>query len=1071
MKVNRDDAQDNTDDDAKAKRLEEIHCQLVSPFAASEPIGKPLFDDPELASAEYVLRMIEQVRRGNTESPTSRSLANTPGFEVEETAEVRTESQRKSNDSAGDARVDWFQSNLENQEPHSLPRSIGRFEIVKLLGRGGFGLVFLANDPRLDRQVALKIPRLDALMTGQLTDRFIREAKAAALLSHPNIVTVFDAGFLGPAVFVASQYVPGRNLSQWLAENSRVLAPADSALIIAALASAVQHAHSRGVIHRDLKPSNVLVEEVEEAASLSSEQVKITDFGLARIVTSAEQATPSHTTLGTPMYMAPEQSCGETNRVGPAADVYGLGAIFYELLTAKPPHLKPTLAATLRAVELEEPVAPRRINRAVPQDLEAICLKCLEKQPSRRYPSAYELQLDLQRFLEGQPVLARPLSSGRRMLRWSRRNPVLSLVSSAAILFLVISLIASYVGWVSTSQALSAARLANEATLAAQRESDQRFLAAKRTVDEYFTQIATNRLLNIPGLTPLRHELLQAALHYYQGFLEQTADDDELLAEIERAHFRLGEILVELGQPTEALEHFQHSERLLIQLLDSDPTDLPRQQLLNGTCSKIASQQMVLGNAADALATLEQAIQRQQQLFLAQPDSPTVAGEMAAYWQQQGNFLRGMRQPNEAHELFEKVIGLREQLLADDENNDELRRELLNSQGNLANTLRAMGKLPEALQLSNQVVTRLREIASRPNSTPVDRHTLLKSLYNSSLLSLMVRDFATASQTLEEAAGIADNLARVFPAVEAHLRDPALMRGALAVAYLELGEIEQALENFRLNEQGFARVVELNPDSVDNLIDAGLAKLNYGAALGNHAKDYLAAEKMIESAQQLLQQVLDLNPASFNARMGAANCEINLAAFAVELEEWDLAVDRSQRGLELTLVLREEHSRNPQLRHAISQAYTNLANGQENLFRFEESVSAWQNVLEWTFPQPDHLQRLRLSAALILNGQLAEAQEQLGLVDGQLGERSNRWMQQGRCFALFARALHELSVSDGVDRQSAIEDHCQQAITSLARARDLGQFESPKWRDYLENSADLDALRPRIEFQALLIEN
>ena len=313
-----------------------------------------------------------------------------------------------------------------------------------------------------------------------------------------------------------------------------------------------------------------------------------------------------------------------------------------------------------------------------------IRLKNCYRRPTRRYPSAYELHVDLQRFLEGKPVLARPLSSGRRMLRWSRRNPVLSMVGSAAILFLFISLIASYVGWVSTSGVLSAARLANEATLAAQRESDQRFLAAKQTVDEYFTQIATNRLLNIPGLTPRRHKLLQAALHYYQGFLEQTAGDAELLAEIERAHFRQGEILAELGQPTEAHEHFQHEERLLMQLLDSDPTDLPRQQILNGTCSKIASQQMVLGDATDALATLEQAIDRQQQLFLAHPDCATVAAEMAAYWQQKSNFLREMRQPNEAHELFEVVVGLREQLLADDENNDDFRRDLLNSQDSLA---------------------------------------------------------------------------------------------------------------------------------------------------------------------------------------------------------------------------------------------------------------------------------------------------------------------------------------------------------------------------------------------------
>ncbi len=1109
--LSRSKSKNEVPDPSLENQLVETHKEILAQDDSSFRIGaidpadrsgdaeitKDINENVQLASLKGLLNILEKMRRSRV-AEISQPTQGTPeprnaeGFPVKfddrsverlDDSEVNLETPRAvatdtygdsralfpanedTDDAAGDSVTYGFANASEVTHDEAELDSfrglrIGRFQVRSGVGQGGFGMVFTAYDDRLDRVVALKVPRPEAILSLDQRRRFLREGRAAAALSHPNIVGVLEAGEDGPICYIASELIKGVNLGEWLRRHGPMNATA-TAQLISTLAEAIQHAHSRHVLHRDLKPNNIL---------MSGDKPWITDFGLALRLDQNLETSTSELIVGTPGFMAPEQATGKFDGIDGRADVYGLGAILYYMLTNRPPFSADSPLETLDMVRQQIPVPPRAIRKSVSRDLESICLKCLEKSSADRYDSAYDLHMDLQRFLDEKPVLARPVPRWQRVLRWSKRNPLLSLVGSAALLFLAISLITSYLGWTSTSKALSEARLANKATMVAQHQSDERFLAAKQTVDDYFTQVANNRMLNIPGLTSLRHELLQSALHYYVGFLAQSEDDEALLSEIERAHFRLGEIHADLGQPDAALENFMQSEQLLRQLLAQTPEELTRLLLLNGSLARIASQHMVLGNPNEAMSTLNGAIEGQQILFANQPLHFEVLNQLANLWQQKGTMLREMRQPDESQELYEMVVGLREQLLATNQENEDLKRELLISKGNLANARRATGNLAEAIALSDEVVVGLREFASRPNTTPADNHTLLKFLYNRSLLAMMGRNFEGARETLDEATAIADDLANVFPAVEAHVRDPAIMRGALAVACLELGEIEEALENFRLNEQACDQLVELNPASVNNLIDAGLAKLNYGAALGNHAKDFLAARARVTSAQQLFESVLDRNPGSFNARMGMVNCEVNLAAFAVELETWELVLEHSEQALELSVSLREEHANNPQLRHAISQTYTNLANALENLARVDESIAAWQFVVESAFPEPSPLHRLRLAAALALGDRLEKAEELLELVVDQLGQRGSLWMQQGRCFALIAQALRTRSTADGQDRESSIGDFSQRAISSLQTAVELGYFESPKWRHYLEQSSELDELRSRAEFQALLDE-
>lgn len=304
-------------------------------------------------------------------------------------------------------------------------RKIDRYEIQHELGQGGGGIVFLARDPALQRLVALKVARPEALLSSEARRRFVREAEAAARLSHPHIVTVHEVGEFGPACYIATEYCAGSDLNRWLKQHGPTVDPRVAARLMLQLAEAVDHAHMRGVLHRDLKPSNVLLAPISdgESASLANFTPKVADFGLAKVLEGDGEQTRTGMVMGTALYMSPEQADGRTKDISVRTDVYALGAILYRLLTGWPPHSGGTDTEILRHILLDEPQAPRRLAPQIPADLEAICLKCLEKDPARRYATASELADDLRRFLAGQPTQARSLGSLQRAVRWARRRP------------------------------------------------------------------------------------------------------------------------------------------------------------------------------------------------------------------------------------------------------------------------------------------------------------------------------------------------------------------------------------------------------------------------------------------------------------------------------------------------------------------------------------------------------------------------------------------------------------------------------------------------------------------------
>jgi tetratricopeptide (TPR) repeat protein len=488
------------------------------------------------------------------------------------------------------------------------------------LGRGGFGVVYLAYDPQLRRLVALKVPRPETVVTKELRQRLLREARAAAGLEHPNLVTVYEAGEVGPVCYLASAYCPGTTLAAWLKGRHELVPWRAAAELIATLADAVQHAHCRGVVHRDLKPGNVLLqkeftpEDIEgtrghagearaaDAARSELDQFtpKVADFGLAKLLLdSDEDQTRSGAILGTAAYMAPEQAIGLARLAGPPADVYALGAMLYELLAGRPPFQAESVLETLEQVRTQEPVPPSRLRPKLPRDMETVCLKCLQKDPARRYASAGDLADDLRRFLAGEPVRARPIGRTTRLWRWCRRHPGTAIPLAAMALVLV----AAFAGM---TWSYVRAERQRDLAVEARHEAEAEGAKAKRSAEEAgavlgFVQdkvLAAGRPKRFGGGLG-KDATIRAAVDAAEGSINKAfAKQPNVEAAIRQT---LGVTYRSLGEPERAIEQLQRARAWRQAELGADHVDTLR------TVCSLALACKTAGRNSESVRLLEEA--------------------------------------------------------------------------------------------------------------------------------------------------------------------------------------------------------------------------------------------------------------------------------------------------------------------------------------------------------------------------------------------------------------------------------------------------------------------------------
>jgi serine/threonine-protein kinase len=740
-------------------------------------------------------------------------------------------------------------------------RYFGDYELIRELGRGGMGVVYKARQISLNRPVALKMIKAAALASGDERRRFQNEAEAIATLDHPHIVPILEVGDHYGQRYFTMKLIGGTSLDKKLAEYGAD--PTLAARLMRQAAQAVHHAHQRGILHRDLKPANILLDERSEPF--------VTDFGLAKRVEGDSELTLSGAIIGTPGYMAPEQASGQRGAVTTASDVYGLGAVLYALLTGRAPFRSDSVTEVLRQVREQPPVPPSRLNPRTPRDLEIICLKCLEKDPARRYPSAAELAEDLRRFEAGETVRARPVGRPERLWRWCRREPALAALALA----LVAGLLGVATQWhraeAHLKEALrqrgrAEAHLANSLEqrsraeknarkeVAASRRAQGRFDLAMTVLENLETITKDSALLREPRLEGLRSRLLQTALDFYQKLQSSLEEDASPGARLQlfEAYLSVAHLTWELGRQGEALATYRRALALVEQIAAAAPADAEARSALARCHTRIGFTFRTMARPAEALRAYEQAREIQDSLVRDHPETARYREFLSWTLSQLGVIELEFGRPAEAIGLHRQAIAIHEALVGRDPDVAVYRNDLGYCWRCLSQALAASGDREAALRMAAQAVALYDELVRADRGCVEYRWRLARCLDEVGRICTLSGRPAEAAQPLERALELHEALARDDPV----FYDVDVIRNRLYAAYQRLrsGRPEDAAACMRKVEDVLSRTPQVRPALL--LQDLACSHILWSAAGREGAIGSAEREARIQRAIAVLRRVV-----------------------------------------------------------------------------------------------------------------------------------------------------------------------------------------------------------------------
>jgi tetratricopeptide (TPR) repeat protein/tRNA A-37 threonylcarbamoyl transferase component Bud32 len=949
--------------------------------------------------------------------------------------------------------------------PPSVKRAeaIPGYEILGTLGRGGMGVVYKARQVKLNRLVALKMILSAAHAGPEDLARFQLEAEAVARLQHPNIVQVFEVGKHDGRPYCALELVDGGSLQDLLKKEPPGLRTA--AEMVEILARAVDHAHRHGIVHRDLKPGNVLLgarKPAEESTAVSSKKtaiapphgssepplvLKITDFGLAKRIDTDIHQTGTGSVLGTPAYMAPEQAAGRNREIGPPADIYALGAILYDLLVGKPPLRGESVVDTLQLVQTVEPVAPRKLQPKVPRDLETICLKCLQKAPASRYASAEALADDLRRFLNGEPILARPVPAWERAAKWARRRPAaaaLLVVSCAAAIALAVG------GWayarLETERATEALRLRGEANeqrdqavankKTADRERDQairnkeiaedNFRHAREAVELMLTRVGQEKLANEPRMEKVRRDLLAGALDFYQRFLKERGNDPLLRWETARAYQRVGDIHEMLGEDDEAETAYRASNGLLTKLQEESPDNADYRRDHATTLNN-------LGNLLNKNGRLKEAEQAYSDAMALRGPLTTAADrrEQATLDNNLATLLQTRHQFAQAEQAQRRALAVLGQLIADLPQQPQYRQEQARCLGNLGELLAKTGRLADAAKALESSRDTLQQLAAK-NPTVTDYRVELAA--SSDRLGNLWRDSQPrkAEVAYRRALGLREELVADFPTVPAYRQALASSHNNLAIALQAAGKQPAADQAYRdalaVQEKlvaDFPRIPAFRRELASSLNNRGI--------LLQQTNRPAEAEKAYRDALARQEKLADEFPQAPEYRQDQASALINLTVTLEATQRPTEAEEACKKGLALREKLVADSPRVPAYRQELGRGALQLGTlyqlhgkPKEAAEEYGKAVAVFTELAERWPDVPDY--RHELAVVLQNRAQLlqatkrgAEAEPELRRAADLLGALAEELPGVPAYRQEQARALNELAIvlSTGEHRTEA----------------------------------------------------